>query len=238
MHGINHDEKTTILHAPSSSTLERIATYRVRIETLGTLEHRLRIPPRLRKKSAYWFARQSELMRGHVPPGRSQWTDDRLDRKYRQFKVHVAIAEACLCSHATEIMHPSIINDELHGNSETQWRDGTIMAMRIIQPRGELSEMLSDRWLALASSGISQLAQRPESDRIAFAWMMHDLFICIQPFKSANERTGRLLLQLLRQRLGLLPIMIRAKDMMFHESRLDYFRWNLFLPLMRRYGYL
>lgn len=237
-----YPDDPTYLYQPTSSTMFRIQEYRNRIRMLDSLEKTLRIPPDDAKRYAHEYARQSELMRGHSPPPLT--TDDdfqRLDRRYRRFKIHVSIAESCLTSGSKDVMHPSIINDELLSNTETEWRDGRIFAMRIIQPPGEYSERLTDFWLSLANAGRRQLLaepKRPEEDRIAFAWMLHDLLICIQPFCNANERTARLMLQLVRHSLELPPIMLRAENMVFHDSRLDYFRWNLFLPLMRHYGYL
>lgn len=239
MHTIIHAEDPTILYQPRTSTMTRIGIYRERVEILDSFERTLRIPREKAKQSGEEYARQSELMRGHSPPILS--TDDdnqRLDRKYRRFKTHVSLAESCLTSHDRGVMDPCIINNELLSNRETEWREGRIIAMRVVQPAGKYSEPLTKFWMRLAESGRIQLAGRPEADRIAFAWMMHDLFICIQPFESANERTARLLIQLVRHSLDLPPIMIRAEDSVFHDSRLDFFRWDLFLPLARQYGFL
>lgn len=228
-------------HQPQHQVATYVRQYREHIRLIRALEDMNRMDRINPKAAALEFARESEEIRGYSPADLPEHEKDISlvrDQAIRRFKVHVTIAEACLTSYADRMMHPLIINDELHGNQQTAWREGSVSVMRVIQPSGKHVRALTDFWVALADKGATQVSWRSENDRIAFAWLMHDLFICIEPFKSANERTARLLLQVMRRMLNLPGLFVRKDDMPFHEMRVNLFRMNIFMPEMRRLGYL
>ncbi|MFZ2887127.1 MAG: hypothetical protein WA021_04885 [Minisyncoccia bacterium] len=134
---------------------------------------------------------------------------------------------------------PSLINDALRGSDgEVWWRDGLRQGTWDFLPRPEYVEILMELWLEYEQEVVATYAQALEDQREAISWALYDLFIGIEPFSGANDRTARLLLQSVRRRIGLEPVLIRQMHGRYHEKRFVFFRDTIFVPLMRDYQFI
>ncbi|MFZ2556049.1 MAG: Fic family protein [Minisyncoccia bacterium] len=193
------------------------------------------------------FACESALISGEDPdripwPGKYKEYQE-VDMPWiTEFKINdVMLADSCIKSRGRRgnILDPVIINMPLCRNRQyAKWRTSTYLGTRTGFPAPNYAKELVRRWQRVVMVGARSLAGASKRDRIVFAWTMHDAFICIQPFKDGNERTARLLLQVIRRELDLEPVFISRDDMTLHRERIRLFRKEVFMPLMRKYKYI
>jgi|GEM_PF-4182941 len=159
----------------------------------------------------------------------------------RLFERHVELAQTCLNWQAPSRMaHPITINMPLCGDVETaHWRSGVRAGMwdRLPNP-DSVRVLINDNWLPFIEATIAAFSSADEDTKTTIAWALHDFYICVEPFDKANGRSARLLLQIVRIRLGLGAIVVRHNNMLFHESRFKLFRDRVFVPMMKEHAYL
>lgn len=167
-----------------------------------------------------------------------QWVED--------FNLNdTMIADSCINSKERrgEIMNPIIPNMSLcRLKMEPKWRTSTYLGSKMGSPSARHVKHLAKLWEKAVLFGVRRLldgpVKAPVEARQIFAWAMHDVFISFQPFKDGNERTARVMIQLIRRELDLPPVFISQSDMTFHRKRIRLFRTDFFLPLMRAYRYI
>lgn len=208
--------------------------------TSAMLEHTSKVDPLL-------FACESAFISGEDPdripwPGKYDSKQDTDLSWIAEFKINdVMLAESCINSRGRRgfIPDPVIINMPLCRNRRNaKWRTSTYLGTRTGFPAPNYAKELVNRWRRTVVLGEQNLRGASVVSRRVFAWAMHDAFICIQPFKDGNERTARLLLQVVRRELELDPVFVSRHDMSLHRERIRLFRQEIFIPLMQRYQYI
>jgi len=217
--------------------------------TLPVIEKEIPFTPAL-------FACESALISGE-DPARIPWPEWRtkhLDKAASQdekwdeptwsadFMINdVTVADSCITSRGRrhDIMHPMIVNMSLCRNRmEPKWRKTTYLGSSTGFPAAKHAERLVRYWRMAVLRGAERLVGTSDESRQIFAWATHDAFISFQPFKDGNERTARMMLQLVRRELELKPVFISRHDMTFHRERIRLFRTGFFAPLMEYYGFM
>lgn len=157
-----------------------------------------------------------------------------------RFKAHVELAKTCLnWKNHDRPVHPLIINTSLCEPSlasRSPLRGGMPHGMWGILPQAADIPALLEQWMGYVES--ARALSVPPNDRAIFSWLLHDWLICLQPFQMLNDRTARLMLQVIRRRFGLEPLLVRYDNMIFHEKRLAHMRHRIFIPLLRDAGFL
>lgn len=193
------------------------------------------------------FACESALISGEDPeripwPGKYTKAQETELPWIAEFKINdVMLAESSINSRGRRgfVPNPIIINMPLcRDRLYAKWRTSTYLGTRTGFPAPRYAKELVRRWQRVVMIGAQSLEDAPIRDRKAFAWAMHDAFICIQPFKDGNERTARLMLQFVRRELDLEPVFISRDDMTLHRERIRLFRQEIFMPIMRKYCYI
>lgn len=163
-----------------------------------------------------------------------QWVED--------FNLNdLLVATSCLSSagRQRDIMHPMIANMPLcRHRLEPKWRNATYIGSNTGFPAARYVKRLTEMWRKIALLGARKLERATPEDRKVFSWALHDAFLSIQPFKDGNERTARVMFQLVRRELELPKVFFSRHSMIYHTSRVKAFRSGIFIPLMVERQYM
>ena len=182
------------------------------------------------------FACESALMSG-IPQDELPWklTYSKAERDANPWiddfeRNDLAVTEACLYpSGERRMIHPMAINGPLCRDVlKTKWRTGVDLGADVELPPGVYVKRLTTRWMKIAKTGALFAIRGTVHERQTFAWAMHDLFMCIQPFRDGNSRTARLLLQMVRRHVGLEPVLLFTSHRETHRDRLKFFRSRIY----------
>jgi hypothetical protein len=131
---------------------------------------------------------------------------------------------------AKRLIEPCFINGILSNRSGEWYRGGTESGHRGRVPDGSLVKSFVSIWFEEAEVGLKNIRGLPEVERSAFAWTMHAKLACISPFKQANGRTARLMLNYFRMLLKLPVEIISNKEAENYYAMIEQHRTEQFLP--------
>lgn len=181
------------------------------------------------KQFAEEAALHSALISGFDPRKRSD----------SQFGVHCQILNAVLGCQTGALTHPVIINMELCGHRErVQYRPGKRAAEADFLPDAKYLRALLMCWWFKVQQEIPRIRTVPKEDQRVWVWDQHDFLICLEPFKSANGRTARVVYYMLLTALGLECQLISAQKAKTYYAHKRRFREEVFAPRMRNHGYI
>ncbi len=154
------------------------------------------------------------------------------------FKRHVELMEAVLNPHGRKLIHPLILNMNLHSDRVTRWRTGIPGAMEHLLPEGRFTKWLLLYWWNRLTYNHRKLRDAPPEAQDRFTWEMHDFFLCLQPFVRGNGRTARLVRHNVRQAFGLPVQLIRHEKAEEYYRHVTEYRTVTFIPIMKKHGYI
>lgn len=174
-------------------------------------------------------ALQSALISGFDPR-------KRYDEKYDAHRQIIADILNCTTGALT---HPIIINMTLCGDREdAKYRPGIRAAEAAYLPDAKYARHLFLCWWFFLQRELPLLQHKSEKEKEDWCWKQHDFLICLEPFKSANGRTARIVFYMLLTVLRLPVRIINAeKAVAYYAHKRDY-REKEFAPLMREHGYM
>jgi hypothetical protein len=194
---------------------------------------------------AVLFAKTSALMSG-VPtdelPSDDVWRKDQYKQSPKViafFEHDCVLAEACMYGtpYGGRITPPGVINSSIcRDEGNIRWRTGNDMLTETDFPHGKYSRRLVDLWTRTAHICAIKFKDCETHEKVAYAWAMHHMLLCIKGFQAGNSRTSRLCLQMCRISVGLKPIAFRPIDSPRLKLHLEIFRNGIFIPYMRHLG--
>lgn len=164
------------------------------------------------------FVETSEAISGIAPFNKER------DSTKRHFEITLILASA------SRFIDPRLVNGVLTRRSGDWFRGGTEYGLRGRAPSGGVLPRVFDDWVRETEDGIVRLQGHPEQEREAFAWAMHHKLVCIHPFKEANGRTSRLVLNHLLSLFRLPIAVIHPEKAEQYFAQLDTYRDEIFLP--------
>lgn len=162
-------------------------------------------------------------------------------RTYRdeQFDLHCRVLRDVLGCKTGALTHPIIINMTLCDHRErVHYRPGKRAAEAKYLPDSKYVRHLFLCWWLKIQRDIVHVRECSEEARHMWAWEQHDFLICLEPFKSANGRTARVVYYMLLTALKLPVHVISAEKAATYYEHKHNFRRKKFAPLMRAHGYI
>lgn len=164
---------------------------------------------------------------------------DPLRNQDEQFNVHYRVLRDILECVTGALTHPIIINMALSSAPHrVQYRPGKRAAEAEYLPESKYLRALLMYWWFRMQWEIQHVRRLSEEEQRTWVWDQHDFLICLEPFKSANGRTARIVYYMLLTALGLSPNLISAEKAKVYYAHKRKYREEVFAPLMRAHGYI
>lgn len=154
------------------------------------------------------------------------------------FDNDVAVAEACLWIRPplNHVINPVSINSTIcHLHGQVRWRTSSDRGVETSIPAGIHGRKMVRMWRHIAALSIRRSIEASFLERQTLAWMLHDAFLFLRPFRDGNGRTARLVLQDMRRELGLLPVVIHEEHREIHRERTKLFNRTLLIPYLQQH---
>jgi hypothetical protein len=154
------------------------------------------------------------------------------------FTNDVAVTEACLWIRPplNHVLNPSSINSALcRGHGQVRWRTSSDRGVETSIPAGIHGKKMVRMWRHVATLCIRHSNKASALEKQTIAWMLHDAFLFLRPFRDGNGRTARLVIQDLRRELGLLPVFIHYEQREIHRERTKLFNRTLLIPYLQQH---
>lgn len=157
----------------------------------------------------------------------------------KAFQIHLELMRSVMGSETRRIVHPAIYNSPLCGHPhEIRYRAGIRASARGIIIESDRVQEVFQNWWKLQTQLVAESLSLPEDLRANIAWRIHDFLISLEPFADANARTARLVFydSCIAMNLPVKLITIeKANEYAENQRR---FRRTVFMPMMKRDGYL
>jgi len=96
--------------------------------------------------------------------------------------------------------------------------------------------LMNDVWTPFYADCIKEAENADDETKERLAYEIHDVFECIHPFIDGNGRTGRVLLNAARVKMGLKPIVILYKERQEYYSKINAFRASKYDTIVSKYN--
>lgn len=154
--------------------------------------------------------------------------------EFDRYDVSVAEAYLTLRKPRGTTVNPLIINCAIcRVQRSAKWRVSSDRGTDTSIPPGVHGRIMLLEWRRMVSRGTRYMRNRSDQEKRVFAWAMHETLIFLRPFRDGNGRTARLVIQDIRQELGLLPIMFEESQRLVHRERTKFFNRECLIPYLR-----
>jgi len=134
-----------------------------------------------------------------------------------------------------ELLNPLEIHAWLSHRTSMEWFGGHMRTCDVYvgkwdMPRWEEVPNLLGQWWSLVKSKDEEMRHAPKKERERMARLLHDLLLCVHPFRDGNGRTSRLFLNQLRLRWGLPWLIIEYRKRGIYYRRIEHTQETIFRP--------
>jgi len=109
-----------------------------------------------------------------------------------------------------------------------QLRTSGVYVGKYDMPLWEEVPFLLKEWERLVETYDHRIKKEAKMERERIALMLHDLFLCVHPFRDGNGRTSRILLNALRVRWGLPWLIIDSNKKRYYYRHIEQTQQKIF----------